>query len=350
MDEPLKALMASSWLLDVLIIIILTSLVLMLWVVIATRVGRLTLRISTVWDDALWFGLKTPMAWLIGIWGGSLLARVIARAFDLGALPWLDGTRYVALIVLVAWALLRFIIRAQQRFIAKSYDETSVHAIGKLASVVVVILAGLTALQDLGVSVSGLLAFGGMGGLIVGMGARDLLANFFGGMVIYLDQPFKVGDWVRSPDRDIEGTIESIGWRVTRIRTFDKRPIYVPNSVFSTIIVENPSRMSNRRIKEVIGVRYDDAARIEGIVAQVKLMLQSHPDIDNQQTLIVNLDQFGPSSLNFFIYTFTKTTEWEKFHEIKQNVLTQVLGIITQHGAAVAYPTQTLHLNSKGNE
>ena len=107
-------------------------------------------------------------------------------------------------------------------------------------------------------SVSGLLAFGGIGGIAVGFAAKDLLANFFGGLMIYLDRPFSVGDWIRSPDKEIEGTVEDIGWRLTRIRTFDKRPLYIPNSIFASISVENPSRMSNRRIYEKIGIRYDD--------------------------------------------------------------------------------------------
>ena len=104
-----------------------------------------------------------------------------------------------------------------------------------------------------------MLTFGGVGGLIVGLAAKDLLSNFFGGMMIYFDRPFKVGDWIRSPDRQIEGTVERIGWRMTIIRTFDKRPLYVPNSVFSSIVVENPSRMLNRRINETFGLRYQDA-------------------------------------------------------------------------------------------
>ena len=103
-------------------------------------------------------------------------------------------------------------------------------------------------MQALGYSISGVLAFGGIGGIAVGFAAKDLLANFFGGLMIYLDRPFSVGDWIRSPDKNIEGTVEEIGWRLTRIRTFDKRPLYVPNSTFTQISVENPSRMLNRRI------------------------------------------------------------------------------------------------------
>ena len=118
--------------------------------------------------------------------------------------------------------------------------------------------------------------------------------------MIYLDRPFTIGDWIRSPDREIEGTVESIGWRLTVVRTFDKRPLYIPNSVFTTLTVENPSRMSNRRIKETIGIRYQDANKMGEIVAEVKSMLEQHDEIDTSQTLIVNFNAYSSSSLDFF--------------------------------------------------
>jgi len=140
-------------------------------------------------------------------------------------------------------------------------------------------------------------------------------------MMIYLDRPFAIGDWVRSPDKQIEGTVEKIGWRLTVIRTFDKRPLYVPNSVFASIAVENPSRMSHRRIYETIGVRYDDVDKLPMIIKDVKEMLLSHAEIDQEQTLIVNFNSFAASSLDFFVYTFTRTTNWIEFHKVKQDVL-----------------------------
>ena len=199
-------------------------------------------------------------------------------------------------------------------------------------------------LQSLGVSVSGLLAFGGVGGIAVGFAARDLLANFLGGLSIFLDRPFAVGDWIRSPDREIEGTVEDVGWRVTRIRTFDQRPLYVPNAVFSTVALENPSRMLNRRIYETIGIRYDDAGAMEQVVAEVKEMLVAHDDIDKGKTLMVNFVAFGASSLDFFIYCFTRTTDWATYHGVKQDVLIKILKIIEGHGAEVAFPTRTVLL------
>jgi MscS family membrane protein len=140
--------------------------------------------------------------------------------------------------------------------------------------------------------------------------------------------------------------VENIGWRLTLIRTFDKRPLYVPNSVFATIAVENPSRMTNRRIYETIGIRYEDSEKMEVIVNDVKQMLKSHPEIDINATMIINFVSFSASSIDFFVYTFTKTTDWVFFHEIKQDVLLQILTIIENHGAEMAFPTSTLHVES----
>jgi len=162
--------------------------------------------------------------------------------------------------------------------------------------------------------------------------------------MLYLDRPIAVGEWVRSPDRKIEGTVEDIGWRLTRIRTFDKRPLYIPNSLFTTIIVENPSRMSNRRINEIIGLRYDDIGQMDAITRDVEEMLKTHPEIDTSQTLMVYFDAFSPSTVDFFIYTFTKTTVWQDFHEIKHDILLKIHDIIAGHGAEMAFPTSTVHV------
>ena len=255
----------------------------------------------------------------------------------------------LAVIFLLALFLVNLTKRAERNLVHPEYmveplDATTVKAIGKLVRVSVIITAALITMQLLGYSVSGVLAFGGIGGLAVGFAAKDLLANFFGGLMIYLDRPFSGGDWVRSPDKEIEGTVEDIGWRLTRIRTFDKRPLYIPNSIFNQIAVENPSRMTNRRIYETIGVRYDDVAVLPAIIADVKTMLQNHEAIDLSQTMIVNFNKFGASSLDFFVYTFTKTTVWVDFHVIKQDVLLKIADIVASHGAEIAFPTTTVHL------
>ncbi len=304
---------------------------------------------KNVWDDAIIDSIKKPISLIIWAAGLYLAAEIIQEATGAVIFNAVGPLRDTVIIGALAWFLVRLIKHGEQKLVEgeKAVDPTTVDAIAKLLKVSVVITSLLVVLQTLGFSISGVLAFGGIGGVAVGFAAKDLLANFFGGLTIYLDRPFAVGDWIRSPDRDIEGTVEQIGWRLTRIRTFDKRPLYVPNSTFTTIAVENPSRMLNRRIYETIGIRYDDAGKMGTIVDKVKDMLTNHPEIDTRQTMIVNFNAFAPSSLDFFVYTFTKTTDWVYYHEVKQDVMLKIVDIIEKEGAECAFPTSTIHLADK---
>jgi MscS family membrane protein len=317
---------------------------------ILNRVIQKLEKTETPWDDALFESLRQPLSALIWVVGISLAAELVSTQAVAEIFDYIGPARDVAVIVIITWFLVRFIKRAEQNIIdrrkskGEKVDLTTVHAVTKLLRLSVIITASLVGLQTLGFSISGVLAFGGVGGIAVGFAARDLLANFFGGLMVYLDRPFSVGDWIRSPDRNIEGVVEEIGWRLTVIRTFDKRPLYVPNATFTSIAVENPSRMLNRRIYETIGIRYDDAAKMEVIVKDVEHMLRGHPDIDTNQTLMVNFNKFAASSLDFFIYTFTQTTVWTEYHKIKQDVLLKIYNIIDNHGAEIAFPTSTIHL------
>lgn len=300
------------------------------------------------WDDVAVTAMAVPVRVLLWVLVLYLALEIYPVAETLQA--FLAQAYDTALVVLLAWFLQRLIHGVEEELLCEtrgtrqSADKATVRAAAKLVRFVLWITAGLMILQSLGVSISGLLAFGGIGGIAVGFAAKDLLANFFGGLSVYLDRPFTAGDWIRSPDKSIEGTVEDIGWRLTRIRTFDQRPLYVPNSTFLQISVENPSRMLNRRIYETIGLRYQDAALMAPVVTQVKEMLRNHPEIDQSRTLIVNFVSFGPSSLDFFVYTFTKTTDWVTYHEIKQDVMLKILDIIHANGGDVAFPTQTLQL------
>ena len=317
---------------------------------VLAKARRQTEKTRTAWDDALLHALQKPARLLVWVVGLTFAAEIVQHVTD--AVIWgaIGPVRDIGVIASVTWFITRFIHFAEKNIVeearlkGKTIDKTTADAVARLLRISVLITAVLVTLQTLGYSISGVLAFGGIGGLAVGFAAKDLLANFFGGMMIFLDRPFAVGDWIRSPDREIEGTVEHIGWRLTCIRTFDKRPLYVPNSVFANIALQNPSRMTHRRIYETIGIRYDDVAKLDVIVAEVKQMLHAHEAIDDSQTLMVNFNAFGPSSLDFFIYTMTHTTVWSEFHEIKQDVLLRIHAIIARHGAEIAFPTSTVHL------
>lgn len=347
LQQLLISLHIGNWVINFVVVLLITLILQLMWRAFTKKTQVVIERTENHWDDIIWFAVWSPMNWLILLMGGSMALRVIAESEQLLISNYLPLVQKISILLLIGWAFWRMVHKAEDTFIQHDdKDTTTVTAVAKLAKLSVVVIILLSIIQTLGVSISGVLAFGGMGGLVVGMAAKDLLSNLFGALMVYMDKPFKVGDWIRSPDKSIEGTVESIGWRVTQIRTFDKRPLYVPNSLFTQIVVENPSRMSNRRINETFGLRYCDVARVEKIVQLVREMLEKHPDIDQNQTLIVNFNYFNNSSLDFFIYTFTKTTNWVLYHDIKQDVLLKVAGIVEQQQAQFAFPTRQLHLDS----
>ncbi|MFT5219236.1 MAG: MscS family membrane protein [Planctomycetota bacterium] len=310
------------------------------------RIRAQTRNTQTNWDNIVVQALVRPVGWVVWLLGLNVAVDII-NAHNLNELFALyDHVRNLGVLLCLTWFVLGVIRGAEQEFSEKAdqVDVLTIEALSKLVRLTVMITAALMILQTLGFSISGVLAMGGVGGIAVGFAAKDLLANFFGGLIVYLDRPFTIGDWIRSPDRKIEGTVEKIGWRVSVVRNFESQPMYIPNSVFTSIIVENPSRMANRRIYESIGLRYSDLTNMNQIVDEVKAMLMAHEEIDSEKTMMVNFNEFADSSVDFFIYSFTKTTQWVKFHQVKQDVMLKIAAIIENNQAEIAFPTSTLHL------
>lgn len=334
----------NIWVIYIFLIVFATLFINYLELIFFKRLMKRLEQTKSIWDDAFAWAIHKPLNVFIWLYGLSFAAQAAEVPFA----PWLGVIRRVGFVLLVAWFFIRFANKFDENFSTNGesdeskLDKGTVHALSRLFKIAVIITSALLIMEILKINIGPILALGGAGTVILGIAAQDLLANFFGALIIHLDRPFFIGDWIRSPDRSIEGTVEHIGWRMTRIRTFDKRPLYVPNSIFTKISVENPSRMSNRRIKEVVGVRYRDVKQVEQITADIKQMLLTHPEIDAEKACFVNLNGFGPSSLDILIYTFTKTTLWIPFQGIKQDIMLRILTIIEQHGAEVAFPTTTV--------
>ena len=312
---------------------------------------KVAARTENVWDDSLVEAARRPLPVLIWLTGISFVLHLVHRQTGEQLLEYLGPARNIGVVICTAWFLFKLIRELADNVVAagsqsgNEVDRSTVDALSKISRIVVVVITVLAVMQTLGFSISGLLAFGGMGGIAVGFAAKDLLANFFGGLMIHLDRPFNVGETVRSPDKQIEGKVEHIGWRQTRIRSTNMTLIYVPNALFTANVVENPSRMSHRRIRETIGLRYDDLAKLNAIVEDVKTMLKNHPEIDDNQETVVAFDQFADSSLNLILQAFCRTTKLAPFHAVKQEVLLKISDIIASHGAEIAFPTRTLYLN-----
>lgn len=352
MPDALADLLAAHgpWVLPVFLTVLATAAAAAIARVLLHRLQRRLARTRTPWDDAALRAADTPLQALAWILGLNVAANLVLRHTGAELFRHADAVRALLLILVIAWFLLRFVNQAEQQLIRPAdghggIDLTTARAIAKVLRMSIIITAVLVLLQKLGYSVSGVLAFGGVGGIAVGFAARDLLANFFGGLMIFLDRPFSIGDWVRSPDRELEGTVEYIGWRLTRIRTAEMRPLYVPNSTFASIAVENVSRMTHRRISQGIGLRYEDWPRLPAIIARIRALLEQHPGIAHDQALMVSFEKFGESSLGILLHAFTASNDWAEFHRVRQDILLAVLDILAEEGAELAVPTRQLLLD-----
>ncbi|RUM58321.1 MAG: mechanosensitive ion channel family protein [Persephonella sp.] len=253
------------------------------------------------------------------------------------------------LIVAVFWAFYNAvnIFKAEiYKFSAKFGKELS-QEIGnfliKTLKALVVVLSVVAVLQEWGINVSAFVASLGLGGLAFALAAKDTVANLFGGLTILADKSMKLGDWVKIGS--VEGIVEDIGLRTSKIRTFEKSLITVPNSYIANNPIENFSRRQNRRIKMYIGLTYDTPVKIiSKIVEEIRYMLIRHPRIDKNRTLLVYFDEFGESSLNIFVYTFTDTADWEEYLAIKQDVMLKIMEIVEKNGSSFAFPSESIYI------
>lgn len=294
------------------------------------------------WDNILINAISLPLK--VFIWLAWFYLLIHSLKTQLTGLNVLVNVMNIAPIFIITWGVVRIISGAEGHILNNktNVNNDSIRLIARLIRMLIIISIALGIAQYFGFSVSGLLTFGGVGGVVMGFAAKDMLANIFGGLMIQMDKPFSTGDWIRSSQ--FEGVVEKIGWRMTRIRTFSKNPVYIPNSIFAEIPIETPSRMTNRRIKEIIGIRYDDITKLPNILQDIEVMLKNCQDIDQKQVLRVYFNHFNASSLDFHIHAFTNTVDKGTYQKIKQQILLDIATIIDKHGAEIAYPTQTVHL------
>ncbi|HRD55612.1 MAG TPA: mechanosensitive ion channel family protein [Parachlamydiaceae bacterium] len=247
-------------------------------------------------------------------------------------------------VIAFIWFLLRWKKNIVKIMIKKSKNhEISIEpgkldVINKITTVALFFLAFLMLLEVTHSSLNTLIAFGGIGGLALAFASQEIIANFFSGAMIYLTQPFLLGDLINVPEKNIEGYVEEIGWYMTRIRTIDKRPVYIPNSIFSKIIVITPSRMTHRQFKETFGLRYEDMPKVAPLIRDVKEMLENHPEVDKRQRIAVYLNTFATYSLDILISAYTKTTSTDAYFELRQSILLSIYQLIEKHGAKAAVP------------
>lgn len=252
--------------------------------------------------------------------------------------------------IIIFWILYKsvhsfsFILGKFSSKFGKKLGEDIENFIVKTLKIFIVVVAAMSILQGWGINVSAFIASLGLVGMAFALAAKDTAANLFGSLVIFTDRPFKIGDWIQTPQ--VEGTVEKIGIRSTRVRDFTQALTSVPNAVIANSAIINWSKMGKRRIKTRIGLTYKTTSeQMQNILKDLREMLRNHKDI-HQDTIMINFDEFESSALSIFCYFFTTTTNWAEFLAIKEDINLKIMGIIEANKANFAFPSQSLYVES----
>jgi len=255
-----------------------------------------------------------------------------------------------ALTFIIFWVLLLIVERFSNIFqlfsskLGRDMNEDIQNFTTKSLRILVIILGVMAILQEWGVNVSAFVASLGLGGLAFALAAKDTVANLFGSVVIFSDRPFQVGDWVQTPD--IEGTIEEIGIRSTKVRTFAQALVSVPNATFANAIITNWTRMGKRRIRMSIGLTYSTSIeQMQAIISDLETMLKTHPEV-HPEVVIVRFDAFESSAMTILLHFFTLPTDMAPHLHVKESINFDIMRIVAKNGASFAFPSQSLYVES----
>ena len=305
-------------------------------------------------DDRFLACLQKPAEFLILLLGLFIAMEILqlpSEPFDFHKL--LTALLKALVIFDIAWFLFNLVDMVDHylnQWAARTestLDDQLAPLLRKSLRIFIVVMAGLMAIQTFGYPVTGVLASLGIGGLAFALAAKDTVSNIFGSLMIIFDRPFHVGDWVKAGD--LEGTVEEVGFRSTKIRTFAKTLISVPNNIIANMALDNYSRMPKRRIRLTVGVSYDTTPKqMREAVSQIRQLLKTHPAID-QEFFLVNFTDFGASSLDIMVYCFTTTTIWGEYLDAREDVCLKIMDTLEALGLEIAFPSTTVYLRQEGS-
>jgi MscS family membrane protein len=210
--------------------------------------------------------------------------------------------------------------------------------------IIIFFITMVVIIQQWGYDVSALLATLGIGGLAISLAAQDTLSNMVAFTAIVGDRPFVVGETIRT--KDVEGTVEQVGVRSTRIRQGDQAVVTVPNNMLATSAILNWSRLNKRQINVTVGILYGPSAdQLEVLLRRLREMLSEWEKVD-KETVVVNLTEFGPDSLKVLVRCFINLADWAQFTQEQERILLQIMRIIDEVGMQIAFPSQRLYIEN----
>lgn len=341
----------EAWQLLLLALLVIVGIILRKLVIhiIVTWVRRVTKRLAFGWIDQVASRADKPVGTLV-------VAAVLAVGVPVIGLPaQLEfilqlATRSLAAysVVWLCYRLVDVVSDVMEERAARTtskLDDQLVPIIRKSLKVFFIVVGAIFILQNLDVDVGSLLAGLGLGGLAFALAAKDTVANFFGSVMIFVDKPFQIGDWIKMPG-DIEGTVEEVGFRTSRIRTFYNSVITVPNANVTNTPIDNLGARRYRRYRTTLGLTYDTPpekieAFCEGLRATILAMPGTRKDY-----FMVEFQDFGSSSLDILLYCFFEVPDWQAELRTRTHLNLSILRLARSLGVSFAFPTQTLHLES----
>ncbi len=322
------------------------------WITIRVMNGylkRLVDMTQTNYDNKVHAALKRSIGYFIFL-GGLFLAfsciDLPHQPVDWNGMVW----RVLNTLFLVSVGLLAYrVIEITLSFLAEKHgvgqksllDQQFLPLLRDVAKVALILFVVVAVAQNWGYSPAGILAGVGLGGLAMAFAAQDTVANVFGSFVVFADRPYKIGDWIQLAG--IEGTVEQIGIRSTRIRMFDKALVSVPNKIVTNESIFNYSEMPVRRISLNVGLSHAcEPEQILAVVQDIRELLRTHPGID-QEYWVTSFSELSAYSLDVLVYCFTRSTVWEEYLDVRQDLLLRIMAICRTHQAEIAFPTSTVY-------
>jgi len=314
--------------------------------IIMSFLQKLTKYTETYYDDRIVSALKGPVSFAFILVGLHLFFAIIFKEtpFIKNVLNSLIIFDIFWMIIAIANALRGMFYHATSRFNPDLSKEMG-DFILKLIKILIGGIGFASILQVWGINVTALIASLGLGGLAFALAAKDTASNLFGSFALLADKSIRIGEWVKVGN--VEGVVESIGMRTTKLRSFEESLLTIPNQMIANTPIENFSRRGIRRIKLNVGLTYGtNKEQIVHIVEEIKEMLQAHESISKKDTLLVTFKSFGDSSLNIMVYAFANSANWEKYLDIREDIHVKIMGIVEKNGSSFAFPSRSIYIEN----
>ncbi|MEM6532431.1 MAG: mechanosensitive ion channel family protein [Myxococcota bacterium] len=316
--------------------------------IVVSQIKRTMERFGVSWGNMLLGQVAKPLGILAGAGAAAVLVPSLVLPIQFGRVVML--AIQVVAVFSVVWTLYRLVDLFSEwmdQRAAKTetkLDDQLVPLVRKALKIFIVAMGSIFILQNLNVDVAGLLAGLGIGGLAFALAAKDTVANVFGSATIFADRPFQVGDWINA--QGIHGTVETVGFRSTKVRTFYDSLVSIPNAKLADSVIDNYGARTLRRVYTRLGVTYDTPPEhLQAFVEGIRAIIQANAATAKNR-YEVHFNEYGASSLEIMVYFFLEAPSWSVELRERHNIFLEIFRLADDLGVNFAFPTQTLHVES----